>query len=789
MSVRHNTKAKAVRRLIHRGKLHWASLMDLLPVDLVTASQDGESDPFSFGWQVSEPRTDIRISIRGLIFATAEAVVALATFAETLRSPINPNAFRLSCRAAPQDWVRALGLNALAAPKSSNTDATWTTPMGCSAYALRRFEIESRDAVIEHTSEFIAALQLLPDNFLSDQQAELLLSVERVVYEVLLNIFEHAYDQNERKTVFMAATVTPSPLRYFDSEDDVQVNAISDQEHEWLRENRDRLMFEVAIADAGHGIPARLSASALAKKRQFTKDWVKNPVRGELRVAAHQRLCEYSFHHDSTRKRDSDFATPASRLTWRGLHRGLKQVENLSGSIVLASGQGRAGYVFVGNRMTAVVPSRARHVEFPGTLAVLRFAVPTHRVRRSKSERLGAPVRLRVGYLASDDQLKSDLPHEEITKAFSQHESSPKATFSDARVSEGLKRFAKDGKKVLLSYFPFTTFTNVGDLIGLLPSLTPNVVPAILFAHIPLHIRADLRAYEDSEWSSLTHGSPRLLCIWTQDRQTLTWQIGGEVPVPRAGQKLYTELERTGHAELANESNDTIALAKDLARTYPDFLVWDEKNTCLSFVNQEASLAPEDFAELLTLAVRRYLETQAVHSIVFTVGPTEAIQIPTGRLVGRFLSVLQLLRSSPVLVSAFRQRLLHVLGDFGPISELCLIADGPASFFAASILLRDATVIPHMEIYQRGAARPRPNRSILFVDAIFRGDTIKRITGPLCGLLQLCREPVILELHRADITQRRVKPSVIVERQPVNHLVHRLPSGFKLTSMQPADFQ
>lgn len=30
------------------------------------------------------------------------------------------------------------------------------------------------------------------------------------------------------------------------------------------------------------------------------------------------------------------------------------------------------------------------------------------------------------------------------------------------------------------------------------------------------------------------------------------------------------------------------------------------------------------------------------------------------------------------------------------------------------------------------------------------------LAGPLCGLLQLCREPVILELHRADVAQREV---------------------------------
>lgn len=53
------------------------------------------------------------------------------------------------------------------------------------------------------------------------------------------------------------------------------------------------------------------------------------------------------------------------------------------------------------------------------------------------------------------------------------------------------------------------------------------------------------------------------------------------------------------------------------------------------------------------------------------------------------------------------------------------------------------------------------------------------LTRSLCGFLQLCRKPVFLELHRADVAQRRMKPSVVVVGQPVNHLVHRLAPCFK----------
>ena len=59
----------------------------------------------------------------------------------------------------------------------------------------------------------------------------------------------------------------------------------------------------------------------------------------------------------------------------------------------------------------------------------------------------------------------------------------------------------------------------------------------------------------------------------------------------------------------------------------------------------------------------------------------------------------------------------------------------------------------------------------------------------LCGLQKLCRVPALFKLHRTDVAQRGVQPPVVVERQPVNHLIHRLSAGCKPLSVQPADLQ
>ena len=49
--------------------------------------------------------------------------------------------------------------------------------------------------------------------------------------------------------------------------------------------------------------------------------------------------------------------------------------------------------------------------------------------------------------------------------------------------------------------------------------------------------------------------------------------------------------------------------------------------------------------------------------------------------------------------------------------------------------------------------------------------------------------PFLLELHRADVGQRRMKSGAVVPEQPVDGFVLRLALGLEAVSMQPLDFQ
>ena len=50
-------------------------------------------------------------------------------------------------------------------------------------------------------------------------------------------------------------------------------------------------------------------------------------------------------------------------------------------------------------------------------------------------------------------------------------------------------------------------------------------------------------------------------------------------------------------------------------------------------------------------------------------------------------------------------------------------------------------------------------------------------------------KPALLELHRADVGQRRTQPPMIVEPHPVDHLVHRRTVGPEAHAVQARNLE
>lgn len=545
----------------HHGKLHWGSLLKMFPQRLFGPTLGKSNDPFGFGWKLSKQKARSPLVFKGMLYATAEAVVALAAFSEKFRSVDGD--LNLTFGDSPRDWVDSLDLHQIANNKWQLEGAGWTRPFDCYAFPIRQVTLTNRDDVDAHALDIVQAIRLLPDDVLGSHKTQILASVERIAYEAILNIFEHAYVGSTKRHLYYCVTVTPA--RHFDVENVEHGILTSPKEVKWLTENHDALMLEIAIADAGQGIPLTLWKNAREKKCDFSNGWREGVRDVDMRANAHQSLCNYAFHYASTRKGENEFINAASRLNWRGLHRCLRQTEFLSGSISLTSGQGRAGYVFVEGKLKPIQPTNDSHTDFPGTLVTLRFSA-SQRLRRSYPTQGNVAVsQLSMGARISDEELRSPISAEQITRELHDRKS-----LSDSG-SGGMKSMKMEatalGTRVTVVYFPFVEFTSAQNLLEILPALPPNAVAVLLFARIPLEVRAELRAYASDEWSNLTHGTPRIFCLWNTERQTLTWQIAGELPAPQSGTKLYSDLEALGHANLDGEGSETENLANELAVT------------------------------------------------------------------------------------------------------------------------------------------------------------------------------------------------------------------------------
>lgn len=747
----------------HVGKLHSASLFDALPKNLFVAGKNSQEDPFGLGWLANSPPEIRLVSFKGLSYATAEGAVSLAVLAEQLRANQVIPSLEISFQDATSTWVDALRLDQLQSGTWQTPDRLWTRPSDCFAYPLRRIELTSKQEAIANASRLVSIIRRLPEEVLGTDRDEVCASVETVALEVLINIFQHAYLPEERRYLYAGTTVTPA--KHYDEDSSLSGSFTTKEELNWLRENRDNMILEIALADAGRGIPRTLWSDAIEKQQDFAIHWTRRTLDDIQRAVAHHDLCDYAFHHDSTCKRDSDATASPRRLAWRGLHRCLRQTEYLAGSISLTSGQGKSGYVFVKGRMFRIGKSTLARTDFPGTLLTLRFPAFKGSGRRSLSVSGGNPLRLRVGYLTQAAHLDAGLPQDEVRRAFGMADKdfsdAVRLNYDDSQLQtaslprkdivHSLARFSREGQKALLVLFPFSKVESEQELLKLLPTLPPNHVSILLFCHIPDSVRTQLRAYSE-KWSSTEHGIPRLFGLWVPDRFGFAWQIGGEFPLLQAGQKLYSDLENQGYATLDREGQTVHIFAKELARAYRDFLLWDDPSKTLTFTGVEAVLTSSDYKLLLNDAFRFFCENHK-HSVALTTCVEgEAIRLPTGRLVTRFLSILSLLRSFPVLVAALSQRLLHLLEEIGNPSDIHIIADSAASYFVAALLLRDKQNGPRVSILGSEPIALEASPSVLFLDAIYRGDTLNRLAQQISTQTNRCRTAVAcMDLRRAPL--------------------------------------
>lgn len=112
-----------------------------------------------------------------------------------------------------------------------------------------------------------------------------------------------------------------------------------------------------------------------------------------------------------------------------------------------------------------------------------------------------------------------------------------------------------------------------------------------------------------------------------------------------------------------------------------------------------------------------------------------------------------MLQHSQVLVAALSDRLFQVLERIGATSEICLVTDSPASYFVATTLLRKRANAPAVRLIDANAPQISGQKLVLFVDAVFRGDTVRRIAEGLKGQNEWSRFAVAcVDMRRAPVS-------------------------------------
>ena len=703
-------KRKQKKTVQHIGRLHRDSLLNVIPQDLVIPERASGINDLSFGWVISDSPPRQLIQFKDILYATAEAAVCLAVITEAVRHSKTPDALDIQFGDGTSEWARPLRLDQVVTDDWAVPKSDWTEVRGCYACPLARFQMMAEADVTHITDWVIEAVRKLPQNVLisrSHEMHDLLLCMRRVVSEAVLNIWQHAYPSKPIKPVYVCLTVSP-PRHYTESKNN-RFSKAPKQPVSWLEENKNGLVFEIAIGDHGLGIPKTLWRSCQSRGLTITrkKCWISpNPID---RARCHQEICKYAFDHQSTSKQDTDFPNRAAKLNWRGWHRGMRLTSHLGGCIYVSSGKGVAGYAYTGGRIQQLIDRQSSSIELPGTIAVLRFSTQPTQPAKVTTASSGDKATIRISQTILEEHLI--LPQQADTNVVGYAE--PLRSFSAVAIA-----------------FSFRAIEEEGELFQLIEACPPNHVLLLLFTKIDENLLNLLRTSEPG-YDDVKHGLPRLICIPSPDRLTLSWKIAGVLPVTDEADRVYSDLEKYGFADLSKEKEPVLNLAREFARNYPSFIEIRETEKRIQYIHFPCELDQADVSGSLQKTFAAAWEKELQNIAVFLPSPKKVIRLPSGRYVARAISVLHMLWAKPLLVEALRVKLREIINHFGRPQEICIIADGSASYFVACLLLRGQTDVPRILIYGHRMVDLKQFKILLFVDLLSRSQTVIKVMNEL----------------------------------------------------------
>ena len=680
---------------------------------------DAQTDPTFLGWRLPESTREIRFSSESVQLTSAAGMATLGLIRTALNADV---AARIAGAEADRStWLGLLG-------GTHGDVGQWKAlPGNMCATEVWSTDVTHRSDVRHRTDAWVSLLAHPPGEQSADTHP-LLPVLQRVVFEALLNVHEHAYAPASQKPVWLAATILPvGTQRDILREDEGQrkgASACHPREVGWVDAIDGDRVLEIAICDNGFGIPRTLAKDARNRRPDLRDKMSKlNTGTNEfaaLRAELHGDICDYAFRHASTRKEDCEFQPPFLRFHWRGLYRCYRQVVESGGGIALTSGQGRAGYIALGTRAEGFKHWLGTSGDFPGTLWVIRLPLP--------------PVPQRPSQPLVSVGSESEIHWHEVITWCKQTPGTPKAKQvlrTPDNIDPPLTAVAVPFSEIVAGKQDLLPGQiGAGEWIDFLPTrLAEQAVPIFCFIKSAENWRHHVRAIEpDVEMRFHSEGPPRLVGWMTLDGR-LECGVAGVVSEDNA--LFVKQLEE--HGEAAAETTLNRQFAIELSAHYPKHLIWQEENGILKVPFHAARISLDDHLRVLRAAWAQHWGESEVQEEVVTEKEGCAILLATGTRIRRHFSVFRLLHQSRFLTETLGFLFARKIAASLPVtSHPTVVIDQPASRYICHALLADTGCAAEVHSPDALANTLQFGSSVIvFADAILKGDTIGRVLAEL----------------------------------------------------------
>ena len=695
--------------IVHTGPLTLASLDASIHGSIFRYARREKSkkkrdELYHLGWEFIPPARPYEFVLRELTFVTAEGAVSLAALVDCLRTICNCEV-RLKIDPRQKGWIAALRLDQLIMNKWVKSFPNLPKEVRESwAYPLWRYSLGNLDDCRKTAERMGFQIGKIVETENREIASQISFAARTIFTEGLLNIFEHAYTRRREKVTFEAITVTPVP----DVNELRKKAYVSPEELNWFEEHDGRLMIEVAVADIGRNVPATLGKAYCQDHRSACTELFRMRLGSNVdqlaRAKLHHDIGHWAFDHASTRKSKKDFPDELAMLNWRGLHRALNTTAKFGGCLVMRSGQARAGYTFNRDGGTPLTPGSIKQHEFPGTTLVLRFPIIDRTTRSVASGPITKLARRVTGSVLI-----------------------PESTFTVKNIKGSLANLSPGRVHTVAIAHPYRKYgeNELKQLLSIIREIPPNVISIHFFCSFESSMLLEqLSAYQ----AEPLLGPPRLAAFYNPG-ENLRWKFVGIIP--EGARALVSSLETTGVARIPN-NHEIQLFARRLVHAYDPMIKSDE--TSLKLIHFNGEVSDESYHLAMQTVFIEWVKKTS-HIWVYE-RPNEAVRLPTGRLVRRYVSVLKALYSEELFARAMGWKFSSIVRRLRrDYPDLCIVTESAASYFIARILLLEDE--EDVEIFIGSLPNgSRSNRAVIvFADAVHKG-------GTLGSLLRRCQNCV-----------------------------------------------